>query len=270
MNREPTLFPPQWAEAWGDDLYGLWAEFVIGEQRQRMRWIEPGQFWMGSPGPSDPELPPEPERRKDEGPRHRVTLSAGIWLADTACTQALWTAVMGSNPSRFSDDAQCPVERVSFEDVQAFLTALRPAGVDGEADLPTEAQWEYACRAGTNTSFYFGAQIASVWMNYNGNFPYQHGAKGDYRRRTVPVKALPANRWGLYQMHGNVWEWCRDPPRTYTDAEVRDPEDPVGAARALRGGSWFDVARRCRSARRRALEPGVRSSYLGFRPVLRS
>jgi formylglycine-generating enzyme required for sulfatase activity len=270
MNREPTLFPPHWAEAWGDDLYGLWAEFVIGEQRQRMRWIEPGQFWMGSPGPSDPELPPEPECNEDEGPRHRVTISAGFWLADTACTQALWTVVMGSNPSRFSDDAQCPVENVSFENVQAFLTALRPAGVDADAALPTEAQWEYACRAGTDTPFHFGAQITPAWVNYDGNLPYNQGAKGEYRQRTVPVKALPANRWGLYQMHGNVFEWCRDGLRDYTDAEVLDPEGPMGAARALRGGSWLSSAGYCRSALRFAFEPGNRSDGLGFRLVLRS
>ncbi len=264
------MFPPLWAEAWGDDLYGLWAAFVMGEQRQRMRWIEPGQFWMGSPGPSNQELPPEPERQEDERPRHRVTLSAGFWMADTACTQALWTAVMRSNPSHFSDDARCPVENVSYEDVQAFLTALRDAGVDGEADLPTEAQWEYACRAGTDTPFHFGAQITPAWVNYDGNFPYNAGAKGEYRQYTVPVKALPANCWGLYQMHGNVWEWCRDGRRTYTGAEEPDPEGPAGAARALRGGSWISNAGYCRSARRLALEPGFRDRYLGFRLVLRS
>lgn len=263
MTREPPLFPPDWADAWGDDLYGLWAEFVVGDVRQRLRWIEPGAFWMGSPAD-------EAERIADEGPRHRVTISRGYWLADTACTQALWTAVTGANPSTFDDDPECPVDQVSYEDVQSFLAALQTAGVDGHADLPTEAQWEYACRAGTDTPFHFGTQITPQCVNYNGNFPYSDGAKGEFRQRSVSVKALASNRWGLHQMHGNIWEWCRDGMRVYADADEPDPEGSQGAARAVRGGSWPALARRCRSAFRSSFGLGKRYAFLGFRLVLRS
>ena len=269
--RWPDTFPPPFADAWGDDRYGLWAEFVIvtghGSATQRMRWIEPGTFLMGS---SDHE----PGRFSDEVPQHLVTLTRGFWLADTACTQALWQAVMGSNPSRFKDDPQCPVERVSWNDVQKFLRALEGLLPGIEACLPSEAQWEYACRAGTTTPFSFGAQITPAQVNYNGNHPYAGGKKGEYRERTVPVKSLPANDWGLYEMHGNVWEWCADDLRAYDEAPQQDPEGPAGSAhRAVRGGSWFLVAWYARSACRSAHVPGLAGDILvilGFRLCLRS
>lgn len=264
MRREPACFPPDWADAWGDDVYGLWAEFVVGEVRQRMRWIESGTFWMGSPAEEAGRFP-------DEGPRHRVTIRAGFWLADTACTQALWTAVIGSHRGHFREDPQCPVDSVSFEDVQSFLAALQSAGVEGRADLPTEAEWEYACRAGTDTPFHFGAQITPQWVNYDGNHPYDGGARGKYRARTVPVKALPANHWGLYQMHGNVWEWCRDRRLDYVAQDVADPEGPLdGTVRAVRGGAWIGHARLARSACRLAYVRHFRRDDLGFRVALRS
>lgn len=262
--REPPLFPPIWAAAWGDDVYGLWAEFVVSEVRQRMRWIEPGEFWMGAPDK-------EPERFDDEMPQHRVHISRGYWLADTACTQALWEAVMGSNPSRFDDNPLCPVETVSWHDVQGFLSALQQAGIESQPDLPTEAEWEYACRAGTDTAFSFGARITPQQVNYDGNYPYGNAERGEYRERTLPVKALPANAWGLYQMHGNVDEWCADGLRVYADAFVADPEGPrrPPASFVVRGGSCFSGARNCRSAYRYRYMPGIRY-FLGFRLVLRS
>ncbi|HNO60224.1 MAG TPA: formylglycine-generating enzyme family protein, partial [Plasticicumulans sp.] len=210
--RWPETFPPPFADAWGDDRYGLWAEFVIvtghGSAVQRLRWIEPGTFLMGSPDN-------EPERLNNEGPQHLVTLTRGFWLADTACTQGLWQAVTGGNPSQFKDDPQNPVEQVSWNDVQKFLRALEGLLPGIEACLPSEAQWEYACRAGTTTPFSFGTQVTPAQVNYDGNFPYADGKKGEDRGRTVPVKSLPANDWGLYEMHGNVWEWCADGLRTY-------------------------------------------------------
>jgi len=260
----------------GFDLdYGAFAEIRIGTAAQRMRWIEPGEFWMGSPDH-------EPERRSNEGPRHRVRISQGFWLADTACTQALWQAVMGKNPSHFKGDPQLPVEQVSWLDAQKFFQRLTELGLSG-ADLPTEAQWEYACRAGTQTPFHFGAQINPGLVNYDGNHPYADGSKGEYRQRTVPVKALPANDWGLYQMHGNVWEWCKDSRRDYEKADeaIMDPgfgvarsaSDPVGmqgesSLRALRGGSWGYFARGARAAFRYANPPEDRDRYLGLRFVL--
>ena len=147
------------------------------------------------------------------------------------------------------------------------------------ADLPTEAQWEYACRAGTETAFAFGDTITPQQVNYDGNYPYGNAAKGLYRGCTVPVKALPANRWGLYQMHGNVWEWCDDALRDYAETAVVDGFvlDPAGqrgsgpeALRAMRGGSWCGDGRSARSAYRGASQRGRRARFLGFRFALRS
>ena len=268
----PDPFPPPFADAWGDDEYGLWAEFhlpLAGAERpviQRLRWIEPGTFLMGSPED-------EPERYDDEGPQHWVTLTRGFWLADTACTQVLWWAVLGDNPSHFTGDPQRPVEQVSWLKVQDFLRWLESLLPGVRADLPTEAEWEYACRAGTETPFSFGATITPEQVNYDGNFPYAGGEEGLYRETTVTVKTFPANRWGLYEMHGNVWEWCADGQRDYTPDPV---EDPIGSLagddqpRVVRGGSWSHNARGARSAYRSQYEPGYVYSLKGFRLCLRS
>lgn len=276
-------WPPAWASAWGDDRYGLWAELEVEDSRlnggtvlsgssgkvvQRFRWMEPGSFLMGSPDS-------EPNHESDEGPQHQVTLTQGFWLADTACTQALWLAVAGGeNPSHFKDDAQYPVESVIWNNVKEKflpkLQALLPP--DCEATLPTEAQWEYACRAGTTTPFNFGDNITPALVNYDGNYPYNDGEKGEYRNRTVPVKTLPANPWGLYEMHGNVWEWCFDEKRDYAEGAVLDPLGAIGnGPRLLRGGSWNFIARFARSAYRIRLL-GVRDfrpGSIGFRVALR-
>lgn len=140
----------------GSDRFGLWSEIAIESSQgepviQCLRWIPPGRFWMGSPKD-------EPERWDDEGPQHRVTISQGFWLFDTACTQVLWQAVMGSNPSAFKG-ADRPVETVSWNDCQDFLKRLNERLPGLDLSLPTEAQWEYACRAGTTTPFSFGANI---------------------------------------------------------------------------------------------------------------
>ena len=207
VTRYPVVFPPPFASAWGDDRFGLWASFEIRASQetatQRLRWIEPGSFLMGSPED-------EPEREEREGPVHQVTLSRGFWLADTACTQALWQAVMGTNPSSFTGDPERPVEQVSWEDVQEFLGKLEALLPGYAAALPTEVEWEYACRAGSRTPFSFGEQISPKEVNYDGNYPYAGGEKGEYRETTVAVRSLPPNAWGLYEMHGNVDEWCAD------------------------------------------------------------
>ncbi|MBA2594891.1 MAG: formylglycine-generating enzyme family protein [Gammaproteobacteria bacterium] len=193
-------------------------------------------FLMGSPED-------EPERHDDEGPRQMVTLTRGLWLADSACTQALWRTVMGANPSRFTGDEQRPVERVSWDEVQGFLRALEALLHGCIIGLPTEAQWEYACRAGSDTPFSFGARITPAEVNYDGNHPYAGGEKGLFRKETVPVKSLPPNDFGLYEMHGNVWEWCADGLRRYDGQAQQDPEGPVldgpEAHCVVRGGSWI-------------------------------
>jgi sulfatase modifying factor 1 len=157
--RRPPLFPPACAFAWGDDRHGLWIDVDVGGAVQRFRWIEPGEFWMGSPEG-------EPERDNDEGPRHVVRLTAGFWLADTACAQAVWQAVMGDNPSRLKDDPQNPVEQVSWDDVQDFLGRVKEQFLGMQASLPSEAEWEYACRAGTDTAFNVGDSLSREQANY--------------------------------------------------------------------------------------------------------
>ena len=199
--------PPSWADDWGTDDYGHWVTFSVENKQghkviQRMRWIEPGTFLMGSPKD-------ERDRRDTVGPQHPVMISQGFWLFDTACTQALWEAVMGQNPNQFKG-ANRPVENVSWNDCQAFLLQLNERLPGLDLDLPSEAQWEYACRAGTTTPFSFGPNITPEQVNYNGNHPYAGGKMGLYRGETVSVAGLPPNPWGLYEMHGNVWEWCQD------------------------------------------------------------
>jgi formylglycine-generating enzyme required for sulfatase activity len=247
---------PDWAEVIGRDEYGLYADFRIKGAAQRMRWIAPGEFLMGSPQS-------EAERFSNET-QHPVILTQGYWLADTACTQALWQAVVGKNPSDFKGDDR-PVETVSWDEVDGFIKQLN-ALTGGEFRLPTEAEWEYACRAGTTTPFWFGDQITTDQVNYDGNHPYAGGPKGKNRGKTIPVKALPYNGWGLYQMHGNVWEWCQDWYSGYATDLAVDPTGPDGGGRrVLRGGCWFLDGRFVRSASRPHVHPGYRYHVIGFR-----
>jgi formylglycine-generating enzyme required for sulfatase activity len=254
-----TGCPPDWASAWGQDRFGVWVAFEYQGVSQRLRWAPPGRFWMGSPEA-------EAGRYHDEGPRHEVTLSWGYWLGDTACSQALWEAVMRKNPSRF-EGGERPVDQVSFEDVQRFLERLNNLVPGLALTLPTEAQWEYCCRAGTETPFSLGEDITVEEVNYDGNHPYARGRKGRYRQETVAVGSLPPNPWGFYEMHGNVWEWCRDWQRTYEAVPVQDPLGSAepGGVRVIRGGSWFSNARYVRCAYRDWGGPGLRDAYLGFR-----
>ncbi len=272
--------PPDWASGWGDDRYGVFVEFTLGEVTQRLRWIGPGRFQMGSPED-------EPGRWDREGPQHEVRISSGFWLFDTPVTQALWTAVMGDNPSRFKDPKR-PVESLSWDDAMRFLEKINAAIPGLDLVLPTEAQWEYACRAGTNTATYVGpieilgarnAPILDEIAWYGGNsgvdFELENGVDSSSwsekqyqhnRAGTRPVGLKLRNPWGLYDMLGNVWEWCADYRRKYEDGAVTDPVGPLdGARRALRGGSWNDDARYVRAAGRLANDRGYRDNGAGFR-----
>ncbi len=245
----PPSFPPAWASAWGEDEFGIYAEIVVAEVAQRCRWMRPGKFLMGLP--EGEEGWPESER-----PQHEVTLT-GFWLADTACTQALWRAVMGENPSQFQDDLMNPVETVSWDDCAGFFAKLNALVPGLDAGFPSEAQWEYACRAGTVTAYSFGESITHEQVHFD---------QGWQKGKTVPVASLPANPWGLYEMHGNVWEWCSDWYGPYTAEPQTDPEGPAGGTgRVLRGGSWFHGARDLRSALRRGNDPGRRGDDIGLR-----
>jgi formylglycine-generating enzyme required for sulfatase activity len=218
-----------------------------------MRWIEPGSFLMGC----DPD---DPGGYDHEKPQHWVTLTEGYWLADTACTQGLWQAVTGQNPSDFKGSADLPVESVSWDDVTGLFLPKVAQRLGVNVELPTEAEWEFACRAGTQTPYWFGQGISENQVNFGGEVG-----------KTVPVKGQPANGWGLYQMHGNVWEWCEGSLREYKAGAVENPSDGQDKEwRVLRGGAWLDPAREARSAFRDQGKRVYRFQNFGFRFTLRS
>jgi sulfatase modifying factor 1 len=255
----------QWKSCHGPvdtDRFGLAAYIgFYGKVMQRFRWLEPSRFLMGSPED-------EPEREAwGKETLHEVRLSKGFWLADTVVTQELWQFVMRSdNPAKFQGH-ELPVENVSWLEVQHFLQRLNAMVPGLNARLPTEAEWEYACRAGTTTPFSFGNQITPEQVNYHGAFPYCSGQKGINRRRIVPVKSLPANAWGLYEMHGNLWEWCQDwwLDDLGHDAALHPQGPESGEFRVARGGSWFLGGKGVRSAVRGRFAPNFRNDRIGFR-----
>ena len=175
---------------------------------------------------------------------------------------------MGKNPSHFKGD-DLPVEQVSWDDVQQFIQYLNQRG-EGVYRLPTEAEWEYSCRAGTSTPFGIGdgCDLDSSQANFRGDCPYGAGVVGVYRVQTTPVKSFAPNAWGLYDMHGNVWEWVQDWYGDYPIEAVRDPQGPLsGVFRVARGGGWYFKARAVRSAVRGSISQGSRGSIIGFRLV---
>ncbi len=242
----PHFFPESWAESYGQDACGFWHGVYVKDIELRFRWIPPGRFWMGSPED-------EFGRYDYEGPRQRITFTQGFWLAETACTQELWQAVMGENPSRFQDNLQNPVEQVSWGDVKGFVQKMNHHNVGLNCRLPSEAEWEYACRAGTTTPFWFGIELTTDKANYNGNHPYHQNKKGEYRKKTIPVKSFQPNPWGLYQMHGNVWEWCEDvwhDSHQGADTQGQPRLGNESQNHVCRGGSWIFNGRDLRAAYR--------------------
>ncbi len=259
LDPNPPQFPTSWANAWGEDSYGLWQAFEVQGVRQVMRWILPGRFQMGS---STAEA-----GRVDGEKQHPVVISKGFWLAETACTQALWQAVTGQNPSHFDDDPLCPVDAVSWRDCEAFVQQLSHS-LPGDLvlRLPTEAEWEYACRADTTTVFNVGDHLLASDANFDGNYPYGNTPKGVFHQRTLPVHEFAPNRWGLFQMHGNLWEWCNDWLGDYPGELAVDPVGPAeGRERVLRGGGWLRAAQSLRAAQRRANSPDARYHFFGLR-----
>ena len=234
--------------------------------------IPAGSFLMGSPKD-------EPGRSEDEGPQHEVSLGA-FFMAQTPITQAQWRAVAGwqkvgrdlkPDPSNFKG-ANRPVEQVSWFDALEFCRRLNER-TGQRYGLPSEAQWEYACRAGSITPFHCGAMLTTELANYDGNYCYGNGPKGSYRKQTIDVASFPANGWGLHDMHGNVYEWCEDHWHdSYNFAPGDDQPWLIPAAadevtRLLRGGSWFNNPRYCRSAYRGLSQPGHAYLDVGFRVV---
>jgi formylglycine-generating enzyme required for sulfatase activity len=233
-----------------------------------MVWIEPGTFVMGSPTS-------EAGRYDDEN-QHTVSISQGFWMDKYELTQVQYQAVMGNNPSWFAGDLNRPVEQVSWYDAtnycgkltaQERVTGRLPAGYVYR--LPTEAEWEYACRAGTTTATAFGNNLSSTQANFNGEHPYNEGAEGLYLHKTTKVGSYALNGWGLYDMHGNVDEWCWDRYGSYPALSVTDPKGPSsGWYRVIRGGSWGNYGGSCRSAFRGGYSPDSRHDNVGFRVVL--
>jgi formylglycine-generating enzyme required for sulfatase activity len=217
----------------------------------RFRLIPAGAFRMGSPAD-------EPFRQDDEGPVRTVSIDRPLYLAVHPVTQKVYEALTKAKPSHFAKKngggPDHPVEQVSWDDAQAFCERVsKQAG--RACRLPAEAEWEYACRAGTETPFAFGDDLGSTQANFDGNHPYGGAAPGLFRQKTTAVGSFRPNAWGLFDMHGNVWEWCQD---WYVP----------GKTRALRGGSWNNSGHTCRSARRQKYAPGYRADNVGFRVVL--
>ena len=239
-------------------------ELTIQNVKYPFRWCTSGVLMMGSPAD-------EADRDEDET-RHQVTLTQGFWFLETPVTQEMWESVMGNNPSRFKGK-RLPVENVSWEDCQEYigrLNRLEAKSLNGtKFSLPTEAQWEYACRAGTTTPFHFGNTLNGDKANCNGNSPYGTTTKGRYLQKTSEPGSYPPNAWGLNDMHGNVWEWCSDWYGAYPSGDVTDPVGAsTGSTRVLRGGGWDDLAKYCRSALRDYYEPSVRNGNTGLRLAL--
>ncbi|MCU0915425.1 MAG: formylglycine-generating enzyme family protein [Planctomycetes bacterium] len=238
-------------------------EVQTRQTRIVFRLVPAGTFTMGSP-------PSEAQRGTNEGPQHQVTLTQAFYCGKFEITQGQWRQIMGNNPSYFPlAGLNAPVETVSWDDCQVFVKGL--CALEGVAEgtyrLLTEAEWEYACRAGTQTPFCYGNDLDSSMANFDGNYPYGAGQKGVYRQATVAVGSFRPNAWGLYDMHGNVWEWCQDwYEALYPSGPQTDPLGPSsGDYRVSRGGCWSRGAWRCRSAIRLRLPPVSRSSDLGLR-----
>lgn len=311
---------PRWASGWGQDRFGVHIEFTIKDVTQRLRWIPPGAFLMGAPPREEAVLTQEPATPKSrtvldrllgrnqhsanaalrptepsndwEHPQHLVVIREGYWLFDAPVTQGLYEAVTGENPSEFRS-VDRPVENVSWEQAQGFIEALNHKLRGLELRLPSESEWEYACRAGTREATYAGAlEILGernapmlndiAWYGGNSgvgfelesgydssNWPekqFEHNKAG-----TRPVKLKKPNAWGLYDMLGNVLEWCEDHWHARYDGAPcdgsawLDTDASSAAGRVFRGGSWSGGARYVRSASRNWFEPQFRGATLGFR-----
>ncbi len=236
--------------------------FVDDTTRLRFVLVPGGTFTMGSPES-------EAGRYHDEGPQHQVTVFPfHLALTETTNTQYRWFRAEHVSGTGLDADDQ-PVVQVSHTEATAFATWLAGSGGLRGARLPTEAEWEYACRAGTTTPFSFGDTLSTDQANYDGSRGYGKGGPGEYRGTTTPVGSLASNPWGLHDMHGNAWEWCSDWMGAYSERARHDPRGPTsGASRVLRGGSWLADPWNVRSAFRAGLAPGARYDRIGFRVAL--
>ncbi len=243
---------------WSSPIFGQHQKMFTNSIGMKLVLIHAGSFTMGAPI--------EEVGRRDNESSHEVTISKSYYLGAYEVTQGQYEKVMGGNPSEFKG-SQLPVETVSWDDAISFcqkLSAIQDEKAAGrEYRLPTEAEWEYACRATSTTSFCFGDSSES----YEEYAWFDEGLGSE----THPIGEKAANRWGLYDMHGNVWEWCQDWYGEYPTGAATDPKGPnEGSRRVSRGGSWTVVAAHCRSASRIFLLPSSHGNDFGFRVALSS
>jgi formylglycine-generating enzyme required for sulfatase activity len=254
-------------------------------------YIPPGEFMMGSSEAEVDEallvakegyvfVKPTREWYTKETPKHKVAIKKGFWMGKFEVTQAQWQSVMGNNPSYFKRCSQCPVENVSWDDARSFISELNAQNDGFNYSLPSEAEWEYSARAGTTTVFAFGNSLNSSQANFNAEYPYASTRKkiNDMRKRdvidrTVAVGSYQPNAWGLYDMHGNVSEWCQDiwnpsyknlPTDGSANLSIGDSNEYV-----IRGGSWNKFAVDARSANRTSTQQSYSMFSVGFRVVAR-
>jgi formylglycine-generating enzyme required for sulfatase activity len=242
-----SKFPPTKTISLTDVKSGI--EFIL---------VEPGSFFMGSPAE-------ETGRHGDEDPVRQVKITRPYYLGKYEVTQQQWEAIMGNNPSIFYDYPESgnhPVDMISWDDAAEFISKLNAEGI-GQFRMPTEAEWEYACRAGSTARFYWGDDPGYKLLNqYAWGYSRAEG-------RSHPVGSKEPNAWGFYDLSGGVWEWCSDWRGDYNPADTLDPQGPAeGKSRIYRGGSWFNEPEALRSANRHGHPPDTRGSNSGLRLVL--
>jgi sulfatase modifying factor 1 len=228
-----------------------------------MAWVPPGEFDMGSPDGVN--------NGREDTPQHRVVLTTGFWMATTECTQMQWLRFMGNNPSAFQGMDR-PVEFISWGACQKWLEKVNNASRLPEGwtwRLPTESQWEYACRAGTSTPYSFGKSLDAEQAAFRSGGAATETSSNPSPQGTTEAGSFAPNAWGLLDMHGNVSEWCHDWFGSYPSDLAIDPKGAVFSIQAnFRGGSWSSSAKNCRSAARNAMFPIGSFDYLGFRPIV--
>jgi formylglycine-generating enzyme required for sulfatase activity len=258
----PAVFPFNPAEAQAHQQ--AWAKHLgqplvtTNSLGMRLVLIPPGEFVMGSPTTE--------QGRNASERQHRVRLTKAFYMATTEVTQGQWRAVMGKNPSYFIGDS-LPVDTVCWDEAAEFCRKLSERE-GARYRLPTEAEWEFACRAGTTTPFHSGDTISTDLANYDGNFTYGKGKKGLFREESTKAGSFAPNAWGLHDLHGNVWEWCADWHGDYSAGDATDPTGPSqGEKRVVRGGCWINFPAVCRSANRGGTVPRSWNFNFGFRVV---
>jgi formylglycine-generating enzyme required for sulfatase activity len=252
----------------GEDFENIGTEVGARELHERVRHlptnmvlvlVASGRFEMGTPES-------EADRDGDEA-QHPVEIDSPFYLAETEVTVGLWSQVMGEPAGEGEENAELPKSGVSWHRAMEFVNRMN-AGGEGGWRLPTEAEWEYACRAGTSSAFSFGDNITTDQANYDGRYPYAETERGLSPEGPLPVRSFPPNPWGLYEMHGNLWEWCADLYEFHHGSRPGGPgtSDP-GASRTIRGGSWVSQAKKLRSGYRDGYPPNSSGPKYGFRVV---